>query len=223
MEQIHLSEHSLLVTADVSSLYPSIPIEESINIITDMVEQYDNPTYSPIVIVKSLLEYILYCNCFTFTGFFFLQVRGVAMGTPMAPNFANLYMANFEEKFIFTFPFQPKFYKRYIDDIILIFDHPLDNFMQFKEHLNTVHPTMKFTFEHTYTTINYLDITIKARNNRCHIQPYFKKTNTFSYVMGNSYHPKATFKSIFTGENNRILRNCSMEADYIQTVDMLKE
>jgi len=41
--------------------------------------------------------------------------------------------------------------------------------------------------------------------------------------MGNSYHPKATFKSILTGENNRILRNCSMEADYIQTMDMLKD
>ena len=142
MEQINLSDHSLLVTADVSSLYPSIPIEESINIIIDIWQ-------SNIAIIKSLLEYILYCDCFTFAGFFFLQVRGVAMGTPMAPNFANLFMANFEEKFIFTFPFQPKFYKRYIDDIILIYDHPLDKFIQLKEHLNQVHPTIMFTFEHS--------------------------------------------------------------------------
>jgi len=89
MEQITLSEQSLLVTADVCSLHLSIPIKESINIITDMVEQYNNPTYPPVVIIKALLEYILYCACFAFADFFFLQVRGVAMGTPIAPNFAN--------------------------------------------------------------------------------------------------------------------------------------
>ena len=41
--------------------------------------------------------------------------------------------------------------------------------------------------------------------------------------MGNSYHPKSIFKSILTGENNRILRNCSTETDYIQTMNMLRE
>jgi len=221
MEQITLSEQSLLVTADVCSLYPSIPIEESINI-TDMIEQYNNPTYPPVIIIKSLLEYILYCNCFTFVDFFFLQVCGVAMGTPMAPNFANLFMANFEEKHILTFSSKPTFYKRYIDDIILIFDHPLSKLEELQQHLNDVHPTIKFTFEHSYSTVNYLDITIEARNNRCYIKPYFKSTNTFSYVMGDSYHPKSTFKNILIGENNRILRNCSTETDYIETMDMLR-
>lgn len=40
--------------------------------------------------------------------------------------------------------------------------------------------------------------------------------------MGNSHHPKSTFKGIMKGENNRILRNCSKEDDYHKTIDFLK-
>ena len=41
-----------------------------------------------------------------------LDRGGVEMGTPIAPNFVNLFMANFKEKHILTFSSQPTFYKR---------------------------------------------------------------------------------------------------------------
>ena len=40
--------------------------------------------------------------------------------------------------------------------------------------------------------------------------------------MGNSHHPKSTFTGIVKGENNRILRNCSKEQDYRETMEFLK-
>ena len=40
--------------------------------------------------------------------------------------------------------------------------------------------------------------------------------------MGNSHHPKSTFTGIVKGENNRILRNCSKEQDYQETMEFLK-
>lgn len=49
---------------------------------------------------------------------------GTAMGTPMAPNYANLFMAKFEEDLIQTYysstGHQPLVWFRYIDDIFMI-------------------------------------------------------------------------------------------------------
>ena len=52
---------------------------------------------------------------------------------------------------------------------------------------------------------------------------FFKTTNTFSYVMGQSYHPPSTIKGITKEETMRMLRNCTKESDYKETMDFLKE
>ena len=90
IEANNFPTNSILVTADVKSLYPSIPIDESIEIIIGLIEKHNDPTYPPVIVIKTLLIFILKYNCFKFCSSFFLQVRGVAMGTKMAPNFANL-------------------------------------------------------------------------------------------------------------------------------------
>ena len=102
---------SILVTADINSLYPSIPTEESINIILEFLENFNNPTYPPVIIINNLLRFILDYNCFTFGVSYFLQVREIAMGTKMAPNYPNLFMVNFENKFVFNYSIQLIFYK----------------------------------------------------------------------------------------------------------------
>ena len=93
---------------------------------------------------------------------FVLQVRGVAMGTKKAPNFANIFMAGLEEKHVFNYHTQPLYCRRYIDDIILFFIwDATDGALQlFQEHLNQAHPTIKFTFESSTTHVSYLDVTI---------------------------------------------------------------
>jgi len=37
------------------------------------------------------------------------------------------------------------------------------------------------------------------------------------------YHPKSTFKGIVRGENTRILRNCTKEKDYLETMQFMKQ
>ena len=69
------------------------------------------------------------------------------MGTKMASNYVNLFMADFEKKVIFTYPIQPIYYRRYIDDIISIWSSTRQEITNFQNHLNDVHPTIKFTFE----------------------------------------------------------------------------
>ena len=39
----------------------------------------------------------LKCNVMSFNGWFFHQIKGMAMGTPMAVSFANIFMSGFEQ------------------------------------------------------------------------------------------------------------------------------
>lgn len=223
IENMYIPEHSILITADVKSLYPSIPTDESIDIILAELEKQKDPTYPPLRVIKQFLIFILKYNCFNFVDSFFLQVRGVAMGTTMAPNYANLFMSYLEETFIFNQPLQPLYYRRYIDDVLAIWPHSETQLSDFQQRINQVHSTIKFTFETSSTEVNYLDIKVLKCQNKCYVKPYFKPTNSFSYVLATSYHPRSTFKGIYRGENIRILRNCSKEEDYIHTISMLQD
>lgn len=51
--------------------------------------------------LTSLLEEVLRLTNFTFNDEHFIQIKGTAMGTRVAPNFTNVYMGRFEENFVY--------------------------------------------------------------------------------------------------------------------------
>ena len=105
------------------------------------------------------LELILKCNNFTFNSF--LQVNGIAMGTRVAPTYANLFMAHFEAKYLYTYKdnSKPRIWFRFIDYIWGIFSGNSVKFQKFVEYLNSIHETMKFTEEFSFEEICFLDVT----------------------------------------------------------------
>jgi hypothetical protein len=63
-------------------------------------------------------------NChFLFDGVLYKQVDGVAMGSPLGPLFANIFLSFHEKSWLADCPsvFKPIFYRRYVDDCFLIF------------------------------------------------------------------------------------------------------
>ena len=84
-------------------------------------------------------------------------------------------------------------------------------------------PQSSLPLEVSDQKIQYLDLTIYRNGHTCYIQPFFKETNTFSYVQGQSYHPQSIFKGILVGENTRILRNCTRIEDYEKTMKFIQE
>ena len=217
------NNHTLLASLDITSLYPNIPIQESISIILDFIKEQNNPMHPPIYILNTLLSFVLNYNCFNFGDLFFLQVHGIAMGTKLAPNYANLFMSDFETRHVFSYALQPSYYRRYIDDIFLIWDHSSEELDGFIDHLNSVHPTIKFTKSISDTVITYLDLDIYKKDNILHTRTHFKSTNTFSYLHGQSNHPSSTFKGVTKGENIRILRNTSEEEIYQNTMEFINK
>ena len=68
--------------------------------------------------LTQLSRIVLENNYFDFNGRHFLQIAYTAMGTKLAPIYANLFMYNFEGIFIYTYSQKPIILNRFIDDIL---------------------------------------------------------------------------------------------------------
>ena len=119
MEQIKhvtLQADEIITSYDVSALFTSVPIEAAINIIQRRLEldqELHSRTNMKVEHITSLLEFCLKTTYFQFQGSFYEQINGAAMGSPISPIVANLFMEDFEVKAIQTAKNPPKMWKRY--------------------------------------------------------------------------------------------------------------
>ncbi len=104
-----------LNTWDVNSLHTKMVNSEVIRAAELHLEEHRKVRTAPFnVSLINLLELVLTLNNFQFNGDNYLQIGGTAMGTKVAPSLANIFMADFEEKYVYTYPLQPLFWARYI-------------------------------------------------------------------------------------------------------------
>ncbi|CAH3162746.1 unnamed protein product [Porites lobata] len=87
----NLPNNAILVTLDVSSLYTNIPHNQGIDACRHFLDTRPNK-HIPTETLCDLLRMILTMNNFTFNQQHYLQIHGTAMGTKMAPSFANLFL-----------------------------------------------------------------------------------------------------------------------------------
>ena len=67
------------------------------------------------------------------------QIQGTAI---MAPSYANIFMAELEEKLLKNYPKKTLLWKRCIDDIFCIWPGPPSELDLFMQYLNQAHPTI---------------------------------------------------------------------------------
>ena len=117
-----LPNKSILVTMDVASLYTNIGHREGAEACFQKLETRKNKDI-PSSLLKDLILTVLQSNVFRFGNHLYKQIKGTAMGTPMAPNYANLFMTVFEENMIKDYHrktgLTPFVWYRYIDDEFL--------------------------------------------------------------------------------------------------------
>ena len=90
------------MTLDAKSLCTNIPNNEDIKAVREAYDKHPSKTVSTKVIV-TFLSLILTLNNFIFNCSHHLQVMGCAMGTICAPEYANIFMAQFEAKHIYPY------------------------------------------------------------------------------------------------------------------------
>ena len=146
--QIKLEPGECLSSYNVSALFTSVPIDPALNIIKDLLDKdttLKERTVMEVGDIILLLEFCLKNTYFSFQDQFYEQVEGAAMGSPVSPIVANLYMEYLEWKALSTAPHPPRFWYRYVDDTFVI--HKEANKQGFLQHINSVDPAISFTVE----------------------------------------------------------------------------
>ena len=144
--QLVTHKNGIMCSLDVSSLFTNVPLEETLNICLDKLYSLADPPALPRVVLRKLLEFATKKSHFLFDGKYYDQIDGVAMGSPLGPVLANIFMCAFEEKWLLNAKVSPLFWNRYVDDTFTMF-HNKDSANDFLHYLNGCHRNIKFTIE----------------------------------------------------------------------------
>ena len=88
-----------MASLHVDSLFTNIPLDETIGICIDSLYKDDENTPKiPKDVFRNLLTVATKELFFMFNNKFYKQIDGVAMGSPLGPALANIFMCNFENK-----------------------------------------------------------------------------------------------------------------------------
>ena len=98
---------------------------------------------------------------FLFKGSFYDQIDGVAMGSPLAPVLANLFMGHHEKIWLEQYQGpEVLFYRRYVDDTFCLF-HSEQDAIAFFDYINSQHPNIRFMMEKEIDhVLPFLDVLI---------------------------------------------------------------
>ena len=165
--------------------------------------------------------YILKNNFFEFNGVVKRQKSGTAIGTKSAPPYPCIFMD--EVEFLKSQELQPFLWLRYIDEIFFIWTHEEEKLTQFLNELNNFHSNLKFTYETSICTVNFLDLNVSLRNGAIHTDLYIKPTDGHQYLHYQSSHPLHIKNSIPYSQALRVSRICSSEKDFKTHVSHMKE
>ena len=186
----HIPNDHLLVSFDVKSLFTNVPLDETIKIILNRI--YDKNEISTDITkseMKELLNLCTKCVHFTFDGNIYVQNDGVAMGSPLGPVLANIFMVELERLVIPTLMDQMKCWTRYVDDTLCYIK--TDSIDYVLKMLNGFHINIQFTCEvEIDSKISFLDVlVIRDSNNNINMTVYRKSTNNDIYLNWESFAP----------------------------------
>ena len=212
-----------LVSFDVVSLFTKVPLDFTIRIILDKV-------YKDKIIktklkrnqMKKLLEMCTKEAHFSFNGNVFKQKNGVAMGSPLGPVIANIFMVELEKRLVPAMNGKVSLWFRYVDDTFtFIKKGEIDAVVRC---LNGFHESIKFTFEKEENReISFLDVkVIRKDDGTFDTDIYRKKTDTNIYLSWNAFAPRSWKVGTLKGLVRRAFLVCSVAENRNKEIRFLK-
>ena len=189
MNKLSVSNHTYMVSYDITSLFTNVPVQETIDIICNTVCHQPGFPYNH----KDLKTLLTIANesIFVFSSKLYKQIDGISMGNPLAPLLAEFFMGYLEDKVFNTnSQFYPQYYFRYVDDTLCFFDNE-SHANEFLTFLNTIHPNIRFTIEKSVqSSIPFLDIKLTIVDNLINTEVFRKPTFTACLLNFKSIVPR---------------------------------
>ena len=147
--------------------------------------------------ITSLLEFCLTHTYFLFQGKYYQQTQGAAMGSPISPLIANIFMKEFEVKALQSFPNPPSLWLSFVDNTFVI--NKAEHSQDLLHHINSQDPHIQFTVEPTQQgSLPFLDTLVTVQpDNTFSTSVYRKPTHTDQYLHWDSNHHITAKQSVF--------------------------
>ena len=173
---------------DVVSLFTNVPLEETIDICANALYRNDDaePTALSEDSFRTLLRTVTSGVEFSFNGTMYRQIDGVAMGSPLGPVLANIFVGYWES----CVPDKawPSLYCRFVDNSFAYFESRQLS-KELLDCLNNLPPSSKFTCEHEENgRLPFMDVLVeKSEDDTAVTSVYRKPTFTGLYITWDSY------------------------------------
>ena len=135
-----------MISFDVKNLFTNVPLKETVDIIlTKVYDEKKIDTKIPKSILKELRYLCTKHVHFKFNNEIYIQCDGVAMGSPLGPLLANIFMISLEDNTLPKLELYLRNWKRYVDDT---FAYVLPDKIEMVLHeINSYHSNIKLTYE----------------------------------------------------------------------------
>ena len=223
---LNITPGDLLVSYDVSSLFTNVPLDETIKILADRAfrNNWFNSEYNLNISKQDLIDLLGVATkgqLFQFNGSLYEQIDGVAMGSPLGPLLANVFMSSIEEKLDVEGKLPP-YYRRYVDDTLTVMPD-LSTARDFLNTLNHAHPAIKFTMEvENDGMLPFLGTQLLNRAPRIETKVFVKPTNSGLLLHYHSHVDNRYKRGLLTTMLDRAYRLSSSWSYFTEECERLK-
>ena len=152
-----------MCSLDVSSLFTNVPLFETVDYICDFIRTSAIDLPIPLTDFKELLLRCTFNIQFLFNGTIYRQRDGVAMGSPLGPILADIFVSKLENSILQPIIKELPLYKRYVDDIFII-HNACTSLEELIDCFNNAHAALNFSGDQeTDDNFQFLDVELVRR------------------------------------------------------------
>lgn len=214
----------IILCADVTSLYPSIPIDFGLASVKHTLQRLNVFPPDHLNLILDLLSWVLHNNYCIFNGIIYHQRKGTAMGTPVAVSYSNIVLYDIEHPILESLPLS--LYRRYIDDIFAALTRT--HALEFVRRFNAANPSIQLeaiTLEKSGVFLDLM-LTLVADSDvqsAFKLSLYQKPINKYQYIPPLSQHRPHVFYNFVLQELKRYQLACTDSTDFHILLQLFRE